>query len=326
MNAETSIQGESLGKPSLALRIIDLRPVAEQVKEITVASADGGPLPGWEPGAHISVQISPEIERQYSLCGPLESTDLWRIAVLHAPQSRGGSAAIHKNWKIGNVVEASGPRNHFPLENAEHYLFIAGGIGITPLLPMIEQVRKTGRDWRLVYCGRSRASMAYLDSVAELSGNTLILPEDEVGRPDLRALTEDLQARSLVYSCGPEGLLNALVDLTEYWPRNQLRLERFSPVTSRESSSDLPFVAHLRASGLSIQVKAEESLLDAMTREGITRSAACREGTCGTCETRVLSGAILHRDCVLSEEERAAGEWMMACVSRARDAEIEIDA
>lgn len=317
--------GNAAGGAKLSLKIAGLHEVADQVREITFVAADGRPLPAWEPGAHVSFQVADRVERQYSLCGPLDEPDFWRIGVLRPAESRGGSARVHTAWKTGDVITASAPRNHFRFEPAGGYLFIAGGIGITPLLPMIERARSNNRPWRLVYGGRNRASMAWLDALAALGGDVTIWPEDEVGRPDLKALTEGMPEDNLVYSCGPEGLLNALIALSQGWPKNRLRLERFSPVNPAADRIDHAFTAHLRASDRSIRVEAGESLLDVMAREGIRHPAACREGTCGTCETRVLSGAIDHRDSVLSEEERGEGKWMMACVSRARGAEIELD-
>lgn len=309
----------------LTLSVSGLRAVAEGVLEVKLVAQDGGPLPLWEPGAHVSFALTPRMSRQYSLCGPLAERAFWKIAVLRTPQGRGGSALIHRDWRIGHVVRASLPRNHFAFDNASFYLFVAGGIGITPLLPMIERARRNRKGWRLVYGGRSLASMAYREELAAIGPRVELWPEDTTGRPDLAALTRELPENALVYACGPEGLLKALGDLALEWPRDRLRLERFSAATAPPDRTNRPFTAHLQASGRSILVGAGETLLEALTRSGISHPSACRAGTCGACQTRVLAGAVDHRDSVLTVAEHAAGEWMMVCVSRADGDEIALD-
>ncbi|MGK9286808.1 PDR/VanB family oxidoreductase [Sinorhizobium meliloti] len=310
---------------SFELRVIEKRVMADDVVELVLATPDGSPLPAWRPGSHISLELQQGLERQYSLCGSLDDDSTWRIAVLRARESRGGSSLIHDNVKAGVVLRSTGLRNHFPLEEANGYLFIAGGIGITPILPMIAQAEAQGRPWSLHYGGRSRGSMAYVTELMPFGDRVHITPEDQAGMLDLRGITADIPDGWLVYACGPEGLLNALVELSADWEKDILRIERFSPVAV-DSSGDRPFTVHLRDSGRTIRVGANETILDAMSREGMQPPSSCREGTCGTCETRVLRGRIDHRDAVLSASEREAGDYMMICVSRALDDEIEIDA
>lgn len=310
---------------SFDLRVVGTQRMADDVLELVLARPDGGPLPPWRPGSHISLELQQGLERQYSLCGAPEDSARWRIAVLKAKESRGGSRHIHDNVKSGAVIRSTGLRNHFPLEAAPGYIFIAGGIGITPMLPMIAEAEREGKPWVLHYGGRSRASMAYLSDLAAYGDRVHIVPEDQAGLLDLREITKNIPDGYLVYSCGPEGLLNALVGLSADWRKNTLHLERFSPVEI-DASSDKPFTAHLRVSGRSIVVGADETILDAMAREGLNPPSSCREGTCGTCETRVLRGKVDHRDAVLNASEREAGDYMMICVSRALGDEIEISA
>lgn len=313
------------GATSFDLRIVETRRMADDVLELVLARPDGGPLPSWLPGSHISLELQQGLERQYSLCGRLDDNATWRIAVLKARESRGGSRHIHDQLKSGAVIRSTGLRNHFPLEAASGYIFIAGGIGITPMLPMIAQAEREGKPWVLHYGGRTRASMAYLTELTAYGDRVNIVPEDQSGMLDLRSITKVIPDGYLVYSCGPEGLLNALVGLSADWKEGTLHLERFSPVEV-DVSGDKPFTMHLRDSGRSIVVGANETILDAMAREGLTPPSSCREGTCGTCETRVLRGKVDHRDAVLSASEREAGDYMMICVSRALGDEIEIDA
>ncbi|MBX5212137.1 PDR/VanB family oxidoreductase [Rhizobium sp. NZLR11] len=310
---------------SFDLRVVATRVMADDVVEIILARSDGAPLPKWFPGSHISLELQKGLERQYSLCGRVDDDATWRIAVLKARQSRGGSRHIHDDVKPGSVLRSTGLRNHFPLENANGYIFIAGGIGITPMLPMITEAEAQGKPWTLYYGGRSRTSMAYLVDLAAYGDRITVVPEDEAGMLDLRAITGEIKPGYHVYACGPEGLLNALIGLSDGWQAGTLHLERFSPVEI-DASANKPFTVHLRDSGKSILVAANETILDAMAREGMQPPSSCREGTCGTCETRVLRGRVDHRDAVLSASEREAGDYMMICVSRAADDEIEIDA
>uniref|UniRef100_UPI003F49995B PDR/VanB family oxidoreductase n=1 Tax=Ensifer adhaerens TaxID=106592 RepID=UPI003F49995B len=310
---------------SFDLRVVETRAMADDVIELVLARSDGKALPAWQPGSHISIALADGLERQYSLCGRPDDDAAWRIAVLRAKDSRGGSSHIHDKVKSGALLRSTGLRNHFPLEEAAGYIFVAGGIGITPMLPMIAQAEAAGKAWTLHYGGRSRASMAYLSELADYGDRVRVVPEDQAGMLDLRAITGDIPEGHLVYACGPEGLLNALVELSHDWPKDTLHLERFSPVAI-DASGDRPFTIHLRETGRSIVVQADETILDAMGREGLQPQSSCREGTCGTCETKVLRGRVDHRDAVLSASEREAGDYMMICVSRALDDEIEIDA
>lgn len=311
---------------SIALRVIDTQVRADHVTEFVLVRADGAPLPAWAPGAHVSLHLHSGLERQYSLCGRLDDCDTWRITVLRERDGRGGSAYLHDHVKAGTLLCCKGPRNHFPLEMASSYIFIAGGIGITPIIPMIEQAERWGVPWTLYYGGRNRASMAYVSELASFGDRVQIVPQDECGILDLANLTAHVPSRGLVYACGPEALLNALTNLSAAWPKDTLHLERFSPIAPDPRVVNRPFTVHLRASGKTIRVGADESILRAMAREGLQPPSSCREGTCGTCETRVLSGAVDHRDSVLSQSEREAGDYMMICVSRAKSDELELDA
>lgn len=308
------------------LKVDEITRRADEVVEIALSDIAGNPLPEWKAGAHLSFNLSPDLERQYSLCGSLKDRNQWRVAVLRAPEGRGGSEHIHTHVKVGDVLDVAGPRNHFSLQPASSYIFVAGGIGITPILPMIEQATAQSTPWKLYYGGRTLSSMAYRDVLASYGDKVNILSQDVHGMLDLRKIAASVTPDTHVYSCGPSGLLDALVDLSSNWPKDTLHLERFSPIAAKPDQANKPFIAHLRASGKSVLVGAGESLLEALAREGIQRPSACREGTCGSCETRVLSGGVDHRDSVLSPSEQEQGDWMMICVSRAFGKEIELDA
>ena len=210
------------------LVVREARTVADDVVVLTLADPRGGELPPWTPGAHIDLILGDDLTRQYSLCGSPSAPDVWRLGVLRAPDSRGGSEWVHTALGPGATVRVRGPRNHFPLVASQRYLFIAGGIGITPILPMIAEAEAAGADWRLLYGGRERASMAFLDELSGYSDRVTIVPQDEMGMLDLESVLGTAQPDTLVYCCGPEGLLSAVEKHCENWPPGTLHLERFS--------------------------------------------------------------------------------------------------
>jgi ferredoxin-NADP reductase len=300
--------------------------VAEGVVALVLADPNGAELPAWTPGAHIDFVLGDDLIRQYSLCSSPSKPDLWRVGVLLASDSRGGSERVHDLLSQGSLVRVRGPRNHFPLVTSPRYLFIAGGIGITPLLPMIAEADASGADWRLHYGGRERASMAFLDELGQYGDRVNIVPQDEEGMLDLQAVLGTPQPNTLVYCCGPEGLLVAVEKFCANWPPGVLHLERFSAKPQESSAeADSAFELVLQRSGLTLQVPPEESVLNVIREAGVSVLASCLEGVCGTCETEVVEGDVDHRDSVLNEEERATNEYMMVCVSRCRSPRLVLD-
>jgi ferredoxin-NADP reductase len=300
-------------------------PVAEDVVTVTLADPAGASLPAWTPGAHVDLILAPDLVRQYSLCGNPSDSRRIRVGVLRSPDGRGGSAFVHEKLKPGATVRVRGPRNHFPLVGSPRYLFVAGGIGITPLLPMIAEADAAGARWSLVYGGRSRASMAFVDELAPYADRVTLVPQDEAGFPDLDALLGEPRPDTLVYCCGPEGLLAAVEARCAAWPSGALHLERFAAKPAESASEDTAFELELARSGLTIQVPADRSIFDAVQDAGISVLGSCHEGICGTCEQVVLEGDVDHRDSVLSAEEKASNESMMICVSRCRSDRLTLD-
>jgi ferredoxin-NADP reductase len=312
----------------LLLRVRQLRWEAEGVVSVHLDSPDGSPLPDWSPGAHIDLHLPGVITRQYSLCGSTLDKHSWRIAVLREPVSRGGSAAVHETLRPGDLVRVVGPRNNFGLVASPRYLFIAGGIGITPLLPMIEQVAATGAEWRLVYGGRQLASMAFVDDLRERHADAVdVRPQDEHGILDLDALLGTPQADTLVYCCGPEPLLNAVEERCAAWPKGSLHVERFAPKQREavDADAESAFDVVLQRSGLTVMVPPGMAILEAVESHGVDVPNSCREGICGTCETTVLEGTPDHRDSLLSDDEKEANETMMICVGRALCPRLVLD-
>ncbi|MGV9452035.1 PDR/VanB family oxidoreductase [Streptomyces sp. NPDC003635] len=293
---------------------------ADGVVVITLRNPLGGPLPAWEPGAHVDLLLAPGLERQYSLCGDPADRSAWRIAVLREPDGRGGSAFVHEELETGREVDVRGPRNHFGLVPAPRYLFLAGGIGITPILPMLAAAEAGGAEWRLLYGGRSRASMAFTEELRRHGDRVTLTPQDEAGPLDLSVL-DDLRDGTLVYCCGPGPLLDAV---EERCPAGVLHVERFAP-KQRQLHQEAEFEVVLDRSGRTLTVPPGVSVLDAVRAAGVEVLHSCTEGTCGTCETDVLEGTPDHRDSVLTEAERAAGETMLICVSRCRGKRLVLD-
>jgi ferredoxin-NADP reductase len=313
------------------LVVIDASRVADGVVALVLADPTGARLPAWTPGAHIDLVLEGTdstggaLRRQYSLCGSPSDEGTWRVGVLRAPDSRGGSIQVHQRLTPGTIVRTRGPRNHFPLVSSPAYLFIAGGIGITPLLPMIAEAEATGADWSLLYGGRERASMAFLDELAGYGDRVTIAPQDEAGMLDLEPLLGRPRPDTLVYCCGPEGLLAAVEKHCGSWPDGTLHLERFSARPQEDAGAGAAFELVLQRSGRTLLVPPEKSVFQVCKEAGVSVLGSCLEGVCGTCETEVVDGDVDHRDSILNEEERASNEYMMICVSRCRSARLTLD-
>ncbi|MFC8226118.1 PDR/VanB family oxidoreductase [Streptomyces sp. NPDC057287] len=306
---------------SLRLTVRRMTWEAEGVLSVELTHPDGKPLPAWTPGAHLDVHAGGQV-RQYSLCGDPHTPDVYRIGVLNEPASRGGSRFVHTQLRPGQQITVSEPRNRFELEDADAYVFVAGGIGITPLLAMAREAARRGAAWRMVYGGRSRASMAFTGELAALGGDVTLVPQDEQGHIDLDTALTGLPDGTLVYSCGPEPLLTAV---ERRCPGDRLRLERFAAPTVEHGGDDGAFEVECRTSGLTLTVGAGTSVLEAAESAGLAVESSCRDGICGSCETRVLEGTPDHRDFLLSEAERAAGASMMICVSRCASGRLVLD-
>ena len=297
--------------------------VATDVVALDLARLDGGVLPEWTPGAHVDLVLEPDLVRQYSLCSDPAQRSVWRVAVLREPDGRGGSAYVHDKLDVGVQIRVRGPRNHFALRPAPAYLFVAGGIGITPILPMISAAQRAGAQWRLVYGGRAEESMAFRDELAHYGEHVDVVPQSRCGLIDVDRLLGTPSQDMLVYCCGPSGLLTAVEQRCTAWPDGALHVERFAAAVPTEP--DTAFDVVLRRSGRTVHVPAETSILHAVKAAGVPVLASCEQGTCGTCETGVLGGIPQHRDTLLTEQERTAGDLMMICVSRACSPSLVLD-
>lgn len=308
---------------------------AEKVVSVRLVHPDGQPLPEWTPGAHLDVLLPSGRLRQYSLCGDPDERAAYRIAVLHELHGRGGSTEIHQTPLVGRMLGIRGPRNHFPLSDAPRYLFLAGGIGITPILAMARQASRMGTPWRLVYGARSHAGMAFVDELLDLPGGDVeFVPQDDRGLPDLKAILSAVDEDTAVYCCGPEPMIAAAEETSgRLVPRGGLHVERFAAAAEPQPANapkaqeppDGSFEVELRRSGAVLTVPPDRTLLDVVREVVPDMQSSCEEGFCGACETPVLEGRPEHRDAILTEEERERGHTMMICVGRSYSARLVLD-
>ncbi len=310
-------------EPELHLVVEKKELLADDVVLLTLRDPSGAELPAWTPGAHLDLVLTEDLVRQYSLCGDPGERSVYRVAVLREPAGRGGSAYVHDVVSEGDTVLVRGPRNRFALVDAPGYVFVAGGIGITPLVPMIAAAHAAGADWQLVHGGRSRASMAFTELAGRHPDRVALVPQDEAGLLDVAGILAAAAGRP-VYCCGPEGLL-AAVEAEGERLGVPVHVERFSARPGALDGPDEAFEVELSGSGTVVAVPAGCSILDALEGAGIATLSSCREGTCGTCETGVLAGEPDHRDSLLTEEEQASNEVMMLCVSRSRSPRLVLE-
>jgi ferredoxin-NADP reductase len=306
----------------LELRVMEMTYQADGVVGLQLADPDGAALPAWRPGAHIDL-YSPEHVRQYSLCSDPADRLTYGIAVLREKDSRGGSEYVHASLRVGDLVEVGGPRNHFELEPAEEYIFIAGGIGITPLLPMIAEASRQDIPWNLYYTGRALSSMAFRGELAAYTkGTAHFIPRDLMARIDLTAILATPKAGAAIYTCGPTGLLDAVEQKSQHWPPGSLHLERFA---SKDLSGleSRPVQIDCKRTGISVDVPAHQSILDGLESAGITVPNACRDGVCGSCEVTVIEGEVEHRDSL--QRGTSPENSLMVCVSRACGDRLVLD-
>ncbi|WP_431792189.1 PDR/VanB family oxidoreductase [Microbacterium paraoxydans] len=309
----------------LTLRVRAMRQEARDVLSLELDDPTGADLPAWEPGAHIDLRFANGVERQYSLCSDPDDRTAWRVAVLAESPSRGGSRYVHQTLRVGDPVTASGPINHFELIPASEYVFVAGGIGITPILPMAQAATRRGVPWRLAYLGSAGERMAFLSATQLVGGELLLVRGDIDDRLDLEAWIGTPTAETGVYACGPERMLDALEEMSAAWPRSALHVERFQAKTFGESQGAESFEVVASRSDLVVTVDRGCSILEMLESAGIGVPSSCLEGVCGTCETAIVDGAPEHRDSILTPDERESNETMMICVSRSLGDRLVLD-
>lgn len=309
--------------------------LANGVVALDLVSHNGRDLPAWTPGSHVDVIFpaladAEPLERQYSLCGDRGDRGSWRVAVLREGDGRGGSLRLHDTVAVGDRLRVRGPRNHFPFDpvSGTTYRFVAGGIGITPLLSMVAAAEAAGVEWTLDYAGRSRSAMAFAhDLVSRHPSRVRLHAADEGSRLDTAALARESGGDTVVYACGPARLLEALEGAFADAGDDVLHIERFEAKEYGDPVWSDAFDVELALTGSVVTVSPGVSVLDAIRAQSPETMvlSSCRRGTCGTCEAPVLEGEVEHRDSILTPVEREESAVMMVCVSRAACPRIVLD-
>ncbi|MGH3726459.1 MAG: PDR/VanB family oxidoreductase [Mycobacterium sp.] len=293
----------------------------ENVVALTLTPPEGGELEPWTAGAHLDLLLESGRMREYSLCGDPAVRDSYRIAVRRVPDGGGGSIEVHDALHVGSLIRVKGPRNGLPMavpghgSPAQRLRFVAGGIGITPILPMLMTAERLGLNWSMVFTGRSRDSIPFLDELKVFGEKITVRTDDEHGLPSATELLGDIPGATAVYCCGPVPMLELMREALIDRPDVELHYERFSAPPVVDGA---PFTVVLARSGERVNVSAGESALAAILRHNPQAAYSCKQGFCGTCEVRVTAGAVEHRDALLTGSERDAGS-MLPCVSRCAD-------
>lgn len=331
MNVIDTVQTEAMkdvaakkAPATIEVRVRSMRWEAPGVVSLDLTAPDLAPLPRFEPGSHIDLHLPNGVMRQYSLCGDPDDTSHYRVAI----RSVGGglsSQFIHRKLRPGELLTVSPPRNNFAFDDAENYLFIAGGIGITPLLPMMRAAAAAGKPWTLLYCNRSDDEAPFLDEIRALGGAINLHSSAAGTRLDAAARLAAAEPDTLVYCCGPERLMLAVEEATAGWPDGSVRFEWFAPRSRPADEASGSFEVICQKSGVTLTVPPDKTVLATLHDAGIEVPCSCEQGICGTCEVRVLGGDVDHRDSIQSQAERAANQSMMVCVSRARTPQLLLD-
>lgn len=303
---------------------------AQNVVSFELVDPHGRSLPTFDAGAHIHVEAKTGLIRQYSLCNPPGEAHRYVIGVLREPESRGGSIAMHEEIQEGDLIRISAPQNHFPLVQSQSALLFAGGIGITPILAMADQLSREGRDFSMHYCARSKASMAFRERIAKSQYSEHARFHFDDGADNQKLNMEDLvqsaDREAHVYVCGPRGFIEHVLNhfRTGGWAENQLHTEYFSN-TQTADNSDVSFQVKIASTGASFEVPPEKTVHQVLTENGVNVLVSCEQGVCGTCLTGVLEGTPDHRDMYLDEEEHAANDQFTPCCSRSKSKTLVLD-
>lgn len=314
-------------KEMMSLRVARAYDAAQEIRSFELVPADGEVLPPFTAGSHIEVRVPSGDTRKYSLCNDPNERHRYVISVKREAAGRGGSISMVDSVREGDVLNVSRPDNAFPLvDKAAGYLFIAGGIGITPIISMIRSFGELPpAPWRLFYLTRSPETTAFYDELSADHLRDRVKIHHDFGDPqksfDLWPVLER-PTRSHIYCCGPRGLMEGVRDMSGHWPHSNVHFESFNEGGAARAD-DVPFTVRLAKSGQTFEIPVGKSILSVVREAGVPVAYSCESGTCGTCKTRLMAGEADHRDMVLMPEEQA--DQIMICVSRARSSELVLD-
>lgn len=321
-----------MSEPAFPARIIAIRYEATDVLSFVLKPIDPARISPVDPGSHIDVHLPNGMDRSYSLSNNSGDERSYRLTVARDLKSRGGSTYMHDGMRVGQIVNISGPRNNFVLaEDAPLTVFVAGGIGVTPFIPMMVRLNVCSRKWRIHYSVRTRDRAALLQEIEQLAavGHGEVLPNFD-GEPDgvmldLKALIAGVPAGTHLYCCGPTGMLNAFREGCDSASIDSARIHFEYFQSEAVSATEGGFVVVLQKSGKSVTVAPGQTILQALTSIGVTVPFSCMEGMCGACETRIVAGIADHRDMILSDRERADNKSMMVCCSGSKSPTLTLD-
>jgi tetrachlorobenzoquinone reductase len=309
------------------LRLHTISFETSSVRLLELRAPDDRALPAFAPGAHVDLHLDGGLVRSYSLIGYPADASRYLLGVQRDPQSRGGSQYLCEGARVGDLIEVSRPINHFPLtEDAAGSVFIAGGIGITPILPMLDRLADLGRGFVLHYGGRDRRTQPFQSRIAARHADKARVAfsrEPGGGRLDVAGIVDAAPPDAELYCCGPRGMLEAFAAATAGRDPARIHVEHFS--AAKPAALEGGFAVVLARTGRTVAVPPGKTILDALNEAGIEPACSCIEGVCGTCETRVLDGVPDHRDAILTPEERTASRTMMICVSGAKTDRLVLD-
>lgn len=313
---------------NLSVEVTSIEDVAKDIRRFELSPDFGVSLPKFSAGAHVTIETPKGKRRDYSLINSTDKSGTYSIAVKRETDGEGGSVSMHDDVKVGTVLRISSPGNYFELaEDAQSFLLIAGGIGITPILAMARQLTDEGRSFRLIYLTRSDETTAFADELENGPFCDSVHIHHDQGKPenalDLAPLIRDRSDDLHLYCCGPLGLMKAVKGLSEDWPPGTVHFEDFGSNDQAVLDGDQAFEVELASSGSVIEVAKDETIIQALERGGIHAATSCESGTCGTCMTKLLSGDVDHRDLVLSEGEKR--DHIMICVSRSASGRLILD-
>ncbi len=329
-----SVVGTAVPETARAAGLIEVRltgvdTVARDTNVYTFQRPDGGKLPAYKPGAHIDIHLPNGLVRQFSLLNPAADPDSYVVGIKLDAQSRGGSRYIFEHLNVGDTLKISAPRNNFPLvEDAEHVVLFAGGIGITPIWCMAQQLAAENRRWKLYYSCRSRADMAFVETLEKLGADVVHLHfDDEAGGKflDLAAAIAAAPENAHFYCCGPNPMLTAFEAAAASRPRNHVHVEYFTPKEEATAAKLGGFWVELARSGEEYFIPEGRKILEVLYEAGVDVDYSCELGICGECVTRVISGVPEHHDSVLSEEEQAANDKVMICCAGCKTERLVLD-
>ena len=307
------------------MRLTAIRYAARDTNLYEFTSLDGKALPAYQPGAHIDLHLPNGLIRQYSLIEAEPCPDRYIIGVKRDPASRGGSRCVHDELRVGKMLEISTPRNNFQLvEDADHVVLLAGGIGITPIWCMVQHLAKHGRSWKLYYACRSRADTAFLRALETMAPAQFHFDDENAGKfLDVATIVAEAPKNAHLYCCGPTPMLKAFETATADWPRAQIHVEYFTP--KEEVAKTGGFVVELARSGQEFVIPEGKTILQVLLDAGIDVDYSCELGICGACEQRIISGIPEHRDAILTEEEQASNTKVMICCAGCKSERLVLD-